>query len=420
MARTITVAKLNVPLIADTTAFAKQMTSAGKIAQGVGDKIEMVGKAALGIAAGGIAALSTALYKVGDMAVSFNTSMMGVNSVLKLQGEEFEKLQQEVLRFSTTTSQSAEGVALALRGIASMGFEAADSMEILRVAVDAAGNMMANTETTTRALTSTIRAFGLEVSDVTHVADVLETAANKSALGFEELTQSVGLYAGAASAIGVSFEETTAAMMTMTDAGYSVSQSATGLNALLTGLIKPTGELASLMDDLGYESAEAALKQEGLTGVMQILTEATGGSTEEMAELIPNIRGLRGVFALGAEDGKNFADSLAEVMAASDGVGEHARMAEIRHQSWQYQITRLKSDLETFGITIGNLVMPPMMELVGAARDLLPSFEDLQESEIYTRFESFSEELTSLFKNIRNGLAEFVWHFLAGGLVVGE
>ena len=99
-------------------------------------------------------------------AITFDKAMMGVNSVLKLSGDAFASLKEDVLEFSTTTSQSSSDVAAALRGIVSSGFEAEDAMKVLRVSVDAAGNMMTDTATTTRAMTSVLRAFGMEAEQI--------------------------------------------------------------------------------------------------------------------------------------------------------------------------------------------------------------------------------------------------------------
>ena len=48
-----------------------------------------------------------------NSAIQFDKAMMGVNSVLKLGANEFAKYKEEILEFSTTTSQSSKDVALA-------------------------------------------------------------------------------------------------------------------------------------------------------------------------------------------------------------------------------------------------------------------------------------------------------------------
>ncbi|MBU1008458.1 phage tail tape measure protein [Candidatus Dependentiae bacterium] len=313
------------------------------------------------IVAAGVAALNTA--------IDFDSAMMGVNSVLKLPAESFANLRDQVLEFSTTTSQSSRDVALALRDIVSSGFEAEDAMDILRISVDAAGNMMTDTETTTRALTATLRAYGMEATDVTHIADVLQIANNKSSVEFAELTANIGDALGMAAAANVPFETLTAAIMTTTDAGYSVAESSTAVRSLIQEMLNPTEDLAALMGEWGYETGEAALAGLGFQGVMEKLGEATGGSAAEISRLLGNVRANKAAFALTGEEGAAFAASLEEVGMASEGAGEHAAMADIRHQSWAYHIAKLKSEVEVFAIRLTSLLAPSIIEVVDVLKD---------------------------------------------------
>ncbi|HUV67131.1 MAG TPA: phage tail tape measure protein [Sedimentisphaerales bacterium] len=317
-------------------------------------------------------------------AIDFDKAMMGVNSVVKLSGQAFQDLKEDVLEFSTHTSKSSADVAVALRGIMSTGYQTADAMTILKVSVDAAGNMMTDTETTTRALTSTLAAFGYEASDVTHVADVLQLASNKSAINFELLASTIGNATGIAAAAGISFETLAAALMTTVDAGYSEAEASTAVRALIQSLIKPTDQLAGIIKVWGYESGETALQELGLQKMMVLLNKTTGGSTEEIATLLGNVRAMKAAFALGRGEGQAFADSMDEVALASEGAGEHAKMAEIRHQSWSYQITKMKSELEVFSIRLANLYIPTIIQVVKVLTGWLTTLATLDKEQLQT------------------------------------
>ncbi len=366
MAAGIQIASLFAKISGDTRGLEKALSQSESMLQRTATSISKIGK---GLTIGVTLPIVAAGVAAGKLAIDFDSAMMGVNSVLKLSGEGFQTLKSDVLEFSTQTSKSSADVANSLRGIVSSGFEAADAMDILKVAVDSAGNMMVGTATTTLALTSTLRAFGMEATDVTHVADVLQTAANNSAIVFDQLTTSIGTALGSAAAAGVSFEETAAALMTITDAGYSTAIATTNLNAIISALLKPGADLVNMIAEWGYESGEAALQAIGLQGVMSLLTEATGGSASELATLLPNIRAFKGAVALAREGGDAFADSLDEVAAASLGAGEHAAMAAIRHESWAYQLTKLKSEVEVFAIRLANTFMPAVIDVVNVLKD---------------------------------------------------
>lgn len=356
--------------------------------ESMGSRTARVGGILQGVGMGLTKSVTLPLLGVGaaalHTAVNFDKAMMGVNSVLKLSEAEFQKLTAEVLEFSTTTSQSSKDVALALRGIVSSGFDTADAMTVLRVAVDAAGNMLANTETTTRALTSTLRAFGMEAGEVTHVADVLQTMANKSSLTFEALTGSIGEVVGMASAAKVPFETVAAAMMTVSDAGYSVSESAVAVRNLIQELLNPTDDLADAIKDWGYETGEAALAGLGLEGVLKELAKTTGGSAAEMGNLLGNVRASKAAFALSRQGGTAFAESLDEVSVASKNLGEHEAMRAVRHQSAAYHMAKLKSEVEVFAIRMGNVMLPVLVDVVDELKDFVTVLATLPPETIKT------------------------------------
>lgn len=315
------------------------------------------------------------------MAVDFDKAMFAVNSVAKLSGGEFQKLKSDILEFSTTTSQSSGQVALAYRGIVARGFEAAGAMTILRSAVDAAGNMMSDTETTTNALTTVLKVYNLTASDSVHVMDVLESAATTSSLKFDELSASIGDSVAMAKATGVSFETTTAALMTMANAGFGAGEAATQLQSLLKGLLKPTDELQEMIQQWGYSTSEAALNALGFEGVLQKIYDTTSGSTEKITTLFGRIEATKGVLSLTANAGNNFAKSLDTISKASDGVGTHAEMIDIRHQSVAYQITRVKGLFETFAISLGNVVLPALGDLLDRLKGAAEWLNNLDESQ---------------------------------------
>jgi len=333
----------------------------------VGQKMTQAGKAlTLGITAPivgfGVAAASSA--------IEFDKAFMSVNSVVKLTGDEMERFRGEILKLSTEASQSSADVALSMRGIVTAGVAAADAEEVLAVTLSQAGNMMVDTATSTKALTGVMAAFGYQAQDVTHIADVLQTASTKSAVQFDLLASNIGQATGVAAAAGVSFEELTAGLMTTVDAGYGVASASTSMRALITSLLKPTDELSDVIAGWGYESGQAALESLGLAEVMVRLGKETGDDAALMFELVGNVRAAKAAFALSRQDGDAFADSLREVGEASEGVGEHARMTEIRHESWSYTLNKLKSEIEVITIRLGNTFVPMLIEVAGSVKDV--------------------------------------------------
>lgn len=466
----------------------------GKVGE-VGKVVGMV--MTIGITAPVVGSLGEAIKS----SIDFDKTMMMVNSVTKLQGEEFQKLRRDILDFGTTTSQGAIGTAMAYRTIAAAGWEGADAMDILRVSVDAAGNMLSDAATSSRALGVVLRAFQLPASEAGHVMDVMEKAATTSAVRFDELTASIGEAAGVANAAGVSFEDTIAAIMTVTNVGFTTSEATTNVRAMLQNILKPKKELENLIKSWGFTTGLEVLQKEGIEGFLERVQKSTGGAADKVVALFTRIQGANAAFALmknmtdtgslagaspavtqpltskqtkelqtqqeaykrmgdqlkiyqaqlpvseeklnkmiaghkssaaeinlerarleqlrgkiadtqtqmekagvtigkltsqqGAaaattrnlmvnEDGLtvtngDFAKSMDIIATASDGVGTHLQMQEIRHMSVAYQLTRVKNLIELLAIDIGTMFLPAISSILSTVQGWITTLYNLDE-----------------------------------------
>ena len=107
--------------------------------------------------------------------------------------------------------------------MASAGFNATEIMQsmpgVLDLAAVSGGDVALASETAAVA----INAFGLEMSDTGHVADVFAKTAADTNSEIEDLGDALTYAAPVASALGISIEETAAAIGVMSDAGVKGS-----------------------------------------------------------------------------------------------------------------------------------------------------------------------------------------------------
>ena len=162
----------------------------------------------------------------------------------------------------------------------------------------------------TRLLDSANRLAKGGVTDVTTAVDVLTTATNAyKASGLTaaeasdalfvgmkagkttitELSAAVGGVLPLAVSLGVSFDETVAAMSALTTQGISTAQAATGVRAALTSMIAPTDEAAKLAATLGIEFSAAGVQANGFGGVMDQIIQKTGGNTAMIQKLFGSV-----------------------------------------------------------------------------------------------------------------------------------
>ena len=105
--------------------------------------------------------------------------------------------------------------------------------------------------------------------------------------------------------VKVEFDEVGAALAGMTQLGTDPATAATQLSAFFSQLLKPADNAKEAAKDigLGFDKMLDTLKNKGLPAVLDLIKSKLKGNEDQMAKVFPNIRALRAVLALAAEDG---------------------------------------------------------------------------------------------------------------------
>ncbi len=231
----------------------KGLDKADKQLTGLQGKVQKfsggIKKAGIGMTiAGGaiVAGLGLALKS----AVEFESSMREVNTMMGLGQDEFKAFSKDVQDLSAEMGVSAVDSAKALYQAISAGVPKENVLEFLKIATEAAIGGVTDTETAVDGLTTVINAFKLPMEDAQKVADIMFTTVKGGKTTFAELSASMFNVAPIAAAAGVSFEEVSAAIATMTKQGVPTSVATTQIRAALQQLLKPTSAMIEGMDKL--------------------------------------------------------------------------------------------------------------------------------------------------------------------------
>lgn len=137
--------------------------------------------------------------------------------------------------------------------------------------------------TSTDVITSTLNVYNMQVSEAEHVTNALTTAMNESKATIAQFQTALQYAGNITSQLGISFEETTAAISAMTQAGIrSKSTLGTGLRSILTELSKPTKNLITQLNKVGLSVEDVDVRTKGLSNVLKTLKEAGFGVTEAL------------------------------------------------------------------------------------------------------------------------------------------
>lgn len=327
-----------------------------------------------GLMAGAVAAVGISAVK---MAKDFDTSMRNVNSIAKLSEAEFAKMSGEVLELSTKLPQSAKVLADGLYDISSSGFAGADGLKVLEASAKAASAGMTNTATSAKGITAVLNAYGLEAEDAAYISDVMFKTVDKGVITFEELSGTIGDVVSTANIANISIEELSGMLGYVTTKGLSAAEATTALNRLILSIIKPSEELAGVLADAGYQSGEMAIKALGLTGVLELMDKAAGGSLTKLQEMSPEMRALK---ASGALLGEGIEELNGYMADFKDVTGATNTALEEQSKSLDYQLNLLKNNISAIGITLGSELVPQAAQTVGSMSKWINKNKDLSVS----------------------------------------
>lgn len=313
-------------------------------------------------------------------ASDMDTALRNIQSVGKQTEGQIQSLSQTFRDMSISAefgTETAAGLAEAYYDIQGAGFEGAEAMTVLEASTIAATAGATTTTAAMEGLTAVLNAYGLEAEDATNISDLMFRTVDRGVGSYEELTSSMSNVVGSSNAIGVGFDEVSAALATMSKQGQSFSEASVALNQVMIGFLKPTQSMAAHLKALGYESGLAAVQELGLAGALEAVAQISGGTAEDMAGLFGSVRGLRGALALTGSGAEMFAEDLA---AMGDSAGAAQAAMEIQMQSFDNQLKLFKNNFTAVLIEIGNIILPVLNKIMTAITPMIQAFSGLDET----------------------------------------
>ena len=245
-----------------------------------GDKVSAAGKKMMGITAAvtgvGVASVKTAS--------DFDSEMSRVKVIAGATDDEFEKLRKQAIQLGADTVFSASESAAGMENFATAGYNAKEIMAgipgVLNLAAVSGGDVANAAEV----MATTMRSFNLDASASVHVADAFAKAAADTNAEVADMGEAMKYAAPIASSLGISLEETAAAIGIMSDQGIKGSQAGTSLRGALSRLAAPTKAMSAKMKELGVDFFDAKGNMVPLSEQVAQLQSKFKGMTQEQKE----------------------------------------------------------------------------------------------------------------------------------------
>lgn len=353
---------------AETSAFYKNMGNPSQAVQGLnnlkGKAADFVKQMAMMATGGGIVALGKNLIETTR---NFEDGMARVQAVTNATQAEFQMMEQEALKWGSTTRYTATEAANSLENLTRNGLSATQATAALGPTLQLAQANTIGLAEAADITTNVMNGFGLEVKDMGRVNDVLSSTAAHSATNISLLAEAEKNAAPFGHSLGQSIEEVNAALGVLADVGIKGSDAGTAIRMVLMGLASPTAKQQKAFKQLGVDISESTLRSEGLTKTLEKLRDSGVMKAANSAELLGNIFGRR--VAPQAMALLNNIDGLkAKLDILNNSQGTAARMFEQSYSNMSNSIYGIQSAWEHLLISIGQAADNPLVAVTEAIR----------------------------------------------------
>jgi hypothetical protein len=281
----------------------------------------------------------------------FDRAMGQVYALTGISTEALKQLKQETLALAKVMPQSPKELAEGLYYIISSGFEAADAMKILEAAAMDAAVGMTDVQTVADGLTSAMNAYAVSGEKAAEFSDVMTNTIVEGKAEWGDLARSIGAVSVQGATAGVTFKEVSSAIANLTLVGLTAQRGSRNLAFLIRALNAPNNIAAKTFENLGLKVDETTLKEKGLIGMLQMMSQAAG---EHHDVIVRNTKGQidwdKSAQAT-AEANKGWAKSMQTMTGGAAGF----LVAQILlQQNGEKYNGILKSMDETAGLTVSS------------------------------------------------------------------
>lgn len=331
---------------ADISEFQRKMNTVGSKTRAAGKKMRGVGKS---MTKGLTLPIAGAAAGVGKMAADFQSSMNEVEAVTQPTTAQLAEMEETAKKLGRTTQFSASEAASGMKFLGQAGLSASEQIQALPKMLDLAAAGSLDLGQAADIATDLTAGFGLEVSEMGRVNDVLAQTASSATTDVSKMAQTMKQVAPVAKSSGISLEETSAAAGILANSGIKASQAGTQLRGVIAKMEAPTKQQKKVMDQLGVSFTDAQGNTVGLIEAVRRMNEA-GASTGEIMQIFGRRAGtaMAALVEQGAPAIRQFEGEL------KGAQGRAKEMAETKMQGLPGAMKRLKSAFEGAALAIAD------------------------------------------------------------------
>lgn len=335
------------------------------------------------LAAAGIAEamreIAQAYLECVGVAADFQETMSGVEAISGATAEEMALLSAKAKDLGADTKFTAKEAGDAMGYMAMAGWKARDMLSGLEGVMNLAAASGEDLAATSDIVTDALTAFGMTAADSGRFADILAVAASNANTNVAMMGETFKYVAPVAGALGYSAEDTALAIGLMANSGIKASQAGTTLRSVITRLSTDAGASKTQLGALGVLTEQLSVafynadgSARAMRDVIADCREAWAGlSKEQQISYAKTIAGQEAMSGWLALMNATQADVQKLAVSVDNCAGAAERMAKIRLDNLNGQLTLMNSAWDALRVTIGEQFNPELRKAAELGTDVL-------------------------------------------------
>ncbi len=344
-------------------------------------------------------ALKAAASNAVSMAMSNETAFAKASTLLS--GDDLTKYFEGLIEMSNRTGVAFTDLAESMYSALSAGVPQDNVLEFVENTVNLSKGGFTQTATAIDIVTTALNAYQMEMSEATHVQDVLITTQNLGKTTVDELASNMGKLISTANGVNVAFDQLGAMYATVTANGVATAETPTYLNAMINelGASGSTAEKAMQAatagtDMAGKKISEISAMGYDVTDVLKLMDEYAQSTGKSLSDMFSSSEGAKAANIL-LSNAESFKSNITAMI---DSTGAAATAAETMMDTTAEKTQVAKNQIDNLTSAIAEQLLPAIGETAQSVSDALDSSGIKTVAETVGSF--ISGTLTLLLKNI--------------------
>lgn len=342
----------------------------------------------------------------------FEQSIKKLGVYSNATADDLELLEDKARALGESTMFSASQVADGMNEMALAGLKANDMLSGMGDILNLASVGMIDIKTATDFAVTSMKAFGLQSSDINDISDIFAKASTISATTVTELGQALSKVGQVAHAYNVSLEETSSALGVLADAGRRGSEAGTQLKIVMQRLAG-NKEALKYLDELGISMYDANRNLLPFNQQLAIVKQRLSGMSEKarnikLSQIFGSEASASAIALINNLDELN--NKLEQIQGAmKDDYATQSAQEIVDTLVGSYK--NLVSALEGLAIKIISEMTPALREMLDATTESIRGMDDSKVIDFADSLGALVETTTTVIEAMA-GLAEITTGFL--------